>query len=149
MKQVVRTGVFETNSSSTHSLTIASKEDYEAWKRGDLLFEKYNQKFVSATRVTDDIGDWTEKYLEKYSQKLENGYVYHGKYYSTMDELKNSVSVDIDTLNRFVDIVQSNTDNERYTYQKYCDSIRLESFTEEYTTKSGDGVVVFGYYGYD
>lgn len=37
MKQV-RLGVFETNSSSTHSLVICTKEEYEKWKSGELLY---------------------------------------------------------------------------------------------------------------
>lgn len=38
MKIQIRRGVFETNSSSTHSLQICSKEEYEAWKAGDLYY---------------------------------------------------------------------------------------------------------------
>lgn len=45
MRQI-RVGVFETNSSSTHSLTIVSEEDYEKWKSGKLLFHKYNDELV-------------------------------------------------------------------------------------------------------
>ena len=35
MKQI-RRGVFETNSSSTHSITMCSKEDYDKWESGDV-----------------------------------------------------------------------------------------------------------------
>lgn len=34
----VRQGVFETNSSSTHTLTICSKDDYDKWKRGEVFW---------------------------------------------------------------------------------------------------------------
>ena len=33
----VRTGVFETNSSSTHSLTICLLSDFKKWKNGEVL----------------------------------------------------------------------------------------------------------------
>ena len=38
MKQI-RHSVFETNSSSTHSLTICTKGEYAKWKKGELVLE--------------------------------------------------------------------------------------------------------------
>lgn len=38
MRQV-RLATFETNSSSTHTLVIVSKEEFEKWKRGELYLE--------------------------------------------------------------------------------------------------------------
>ena len=37
MKRQIRKGVFETNSSSTHSLTMCLKSDYDKWANGELL----------------------------------------------------------------------------------------------------------------
>ena len=37
MKRQIRRGVFETNSSSTHSLTMCLKSDYDRWNRGEVL----------------------------------------------------------------------------------------------------------------
>lgn len=45
MRQI-RRGLFETNSSSTHSLTMCDKETYERWKKGELLFDTEMEKFV-------------------------------------------------------------------------------------------------------
>ena len=36
MKRQIRQGVFETNSSSEHSIAIVSKNDFERWKKGEL-----------------------------------------------------------------------------------------------------------------
>jgi len=36
MKTTIRTSVFETNSSSSHTFIHASKETFEAWKRGEV-----------------------------------------------------------------------------------------------------------------
>ena len=48
MKRQIRCGVFETNSSSTHSLTMCSEEEFEAWKRGEVLFQAYGKEnFIS------------------------------------------------------------------------------------------------------
>ena len=34
----VRQGVFETNSSPTHTLTICSKDDFDKWKHGEVFW---------------------------------------------------------------------------------------------------------------
>jgi hypothetical protein len=36
--KIIRQGVFETNSSSTHSLTICSCEEYSKWEDGELYW---------------------------------------------------------------------------------------------------------------
>ena len=48
MKRQIRVGVFETNSSSTHSLTMCSEEEFEKWKAGELLYDKYQGGFIDA-----------------------------------------------------------------------------------------------------
>ena len=49
MKRQIRRGVYETNSSSTHSLTMCSEEEFEQWKNGELLFYKWgSEPFVKA-----------------------------------------------------------------------------------------------------
>ena len=35
MKRQIRRGVFETNSSSTHSITMCMKSDYDRWSNGE------------------------------------------------------------------------------------------------------------------
>ena len=38
MKRQIRFGVFETNSSSVHSLTMASSEEFNKWNSGELYY---------------------------------------------------------------------------------------------------------------
>lgn len=47
MKTQIRFGTFETNSSSTHSITIVSKEQYDKWIRGECYFDHNKDKFIS------------------------------------------------------------------------------------------------------
>lgn len=54
MKRTIRFGVFETNSSSTHSLTMASKEEFEKWKRGEILFDRYGEEFITKEEASTD-----------------------------------------------------------------------------------------------
>lgn len=52
MKRQVRRGVFETNSSSVHSITMCTKSDYDKWKNGELVFNKWGEELVP---ITDEI----------------------------------------------------------------------------------------------
>ena len=45
--KIVRQGVFETNSSSTHSLSICSTEDFIKWKNGELFYCCDEDKFYT------------------------------------------------------------------------------------------------------
>lgn len=60
-----RRGVFETNSSSTHSLTMCSKEDFESWKKGLVMFNEYDSKFIPTEEASKKI---KEKYPELESE---------------------------------------------------------------------------------
>jgi len=40
MNTTIRRGVFETNSSSTHSITILSQKDYDKWRNEDLFYDQ-------------------------------------------------------------------------------------------------------------
>lgn len=55
MKLQIRSGVFETNSSSQHTLTIMSKEEYEKYlsdgANANLLWDIYDGRYVSKEDV--------------------------------------------------------------------------------------------------
>lgn len=46
MKEVIRRGAFETNSSSTHTLTICSEEIYDKWKDGEYFYDYYDEDLI-------------------------------------------------------------------------------------------------------
>lgn len=63
MKQI-RRNVFETNSSSTHSLTMCMKSDYDKWVAGDLALDKWGDKLVPITpEVKSDMDSKYPRYL--------------------------------------------------------------------------------------
>lgn len=89
MKRQIRFGVFETNSSSVHSLTIVSKEEFEKFKNDELRMS-WRRNLIPSTDEEFDEADTFDSYGEDY-----------------------------------------------------------EWFESNYTTKSGDEVVAFGYSGYN
>lgn len=51
----IRKGLFETNSSSTHSLTMCSEEDYYKWENGELFFNSWEEQFYNKEDMINDI----------------------------------------------------------------------------------------------
>ncbi len=58
MKQI-RREVFETNSSSTHSITICTAEEYEKFQDGEMMFDFWNGKLVPMKEIKEDEGYFT------------------------------------------------------------------------------------------
>ena len=53
----VRENTFETNSSSTHSLTLASGKEYEAWEKGESLFGYSSEQFYNKENLYETCVD--------------------------------------------------------------------------------------------
>ena len=48
MRQI-RRNVFETNSSSTHSITMCMKSEFDKWVKGELVWSRWGDKLVPIT----------------------------------------------------------------------------------------------------
>ena len=132
MKRQIRRGVFETNSSSVHSLTMCMKSDYDRWESGNLFlftgsgwcYPDYNEPeknhfytreeaiaFEKTNKYGSEDTDWTDEY--------------------TVNEILHE--------NEFYDY--------DYFWDEYCEG--YETFENTMTTTNGEEVVSFGYYGHD
>ena len=138
MKQM-RRNVFETNSSSTHSLTMCSQSQFDDWKAGKVLFHYWKEIFVDVQEMTDE---------EKESAKSEYKEFCENKpYYKKWEDLSE------DEVNQWYNKYRSENsdydDEDLKTFDDYFDSYGLEPFTSYYTSESGDKIVAFGKFGYD
>ncbi len=64
MKRQIRRGVFETNSSSVHSLTMCSDDEFQKWKDGEVLFRKWEDEFVTIDELKKEFAneiDWNNE----------------------------------------------------------------------------------------
>lgn len=89
MKRTIRRGVFETNSSSVHSLTMCSDEEWKAWERGELVFDYMEDKLIPLDNENIESSHYTFKeMIESYwfrddlrtfhkDYKTEDGEVVH------------------------------------------------------------------------
>lgn len=145
MRQI-RRNVFETNSSSTHTLAICTEDEYKDWKDGKLLFNKWNETFVknSINITKQDRKEAEERYT-----------LYKGKYYKDWSELTEAEREEY-TYNY---IAQQRRQEKSFsfeedglTYQEFmqnCNNDGLETETSHYTSPSGDKLVITCAYGYN
>ena len=125
MKKQIRRGVFETNSSSVHSLTMCSGEEYQKWENGKVLFWGERDKFATKEEIIEELKhmrySWGNKEL-----------CYPDVNWDDEDEVSDVFS-----------------DERIKTCEEYFENEWYETFEDRYTTPSGDEVGAFGYYGYD
>ena len=55
MKIKDRRGVFETNSSSVHSITMCMQSDYEKWENGEFIYDRWGDALVPITDENAEI----------------------------------------------------------------------------------------------
>jgi len=85
MKIQIRQNVFETNSSSTHSITICTKDQFYAWKNGELLFKRWDEVFVEydESLLIDPEDNYYEKDYMTYSDYMNMDYETYSQEYKT------------------------------------------------------------------
>lgn len=164
----VRESVFETNSSSVHSLTLTSKSEYTAWKKGDAIMagegnlipftelydtiKKCKKDLVKFTSVDKDqfLALSKEIILEDANGDFDNSY-YGDHYYIGKDGKAPKSSEEIENWEAkkpVADILIGYADEGYVTEEKYYEQAYYETFCYEKTIDGVD-VVAFGYYGHD
>lgn len=127
----MRKNVFETNSSSTHSITMCTEDEYNAWANGDVLLN-------DGWWGKDNMSEFKDK---KFVTREEaEDIIKHNKYHEPTDEL--SDLSDEEFYEYCYDM-----DYELYSMDRYFEKEYLDWFNEKYTTPSGETVVAFGLYG--
>lgn len=145
MKQI-RKNVFETNSSSTHTLAICTEDEYKKWQEGKLLFNKWNETFIkNSIKITKQDKVEAE---ERYNRCK-------GKYYKDWSELTEAKR-DEYTYNYIAQQRRQEKslffEEDGLTYQEFmqnCNNEGLETETSHYTSPSGDKLVITCAYGYN
>lgn len=151
----IRAGVFETNSSSTHSLCIMPKDDYNKWvsSEGEYYFVRGDGYDYSFNRCfSDGVGSGIYS-KEAVKQAIEN----YAKYYEEKHKDETWYTpIDVDMLEHSYDEeVESSREDSRlwdlgiYTFDDWCRyNDELEQYETSFTTPSGDDMIAFGAYGY-
>lgn len=136
MKRQIRRCTFETNSSSTHSLSMCSKEEFEKWENGELLFNEWSEEFVSPQEMSDRDKQRAEQHYEDTKNE------YSKNWSDLSDEAKKKYYKKYAIENDLID-------EDAKTYEEWENDGYLETFVKSYETKSGDTIFAFGKFGYD
>ena len=126
--KTIRIGTFETNSSSTHSITMCMESDFLKWKNGEMYWHRWNDELVSKEEAEKEMAKLREEFIADNPDFDENN-----------EEWK-------EKLEQYI-----NEDKMYYTYEEFndYDYIEYETFVDKYNTPNGDTVVALGYYGQD
>lgn len=151
----IRQGVFETNSSSTHSLCITTENDYKKWCNGTneyyFVDSEYDNEFSKC--FPDGVGhgiyskDVVQDALDKYAKVHEENHK-NDNWHRHIDTHVLEYSDDDDIMYerrdaRMYDLGIYTSDD----WYEYTDA--LEDYYASFTTPSGDKMVAFGAYGYN
>lgn len=60
--KIVRRNTFETNSSSTHSITMCTKDDFKKWENGELVYDKWNDELIPTKNKLSEEDQWDNQY---------------------------------------------------------------------------------------
>lgn len=126
--RTVRNNVFETNSSSTHSITMCTESEFEKWKNGEMYWNRWNEELVDKSVVEKEMARWKEDFIKDNPGYNENDPDWQDKLDDYMNE-----------------------DKCYYTYQEFnsYDYLEYETYETSYKTPNGEVVKAFGYYGND
>lgn len=83
MKIQIRSNVFETNSSSTHSIAICTEDDYKAFKEGEKLIDRNSLKLYNSVEEGMAQDEWAE---EEDFMTYEEFEEYVSEYYEEFEE---------------------------------------------------------------
>lgn len=134
----IRHGVFETNSSSVHSLTMCTADAFDQWVRGEVMFDTYNDRLVN---VKPAITEQDKKNAMEYYDESKS------RYWREWDQLSEEEMSEwyMKYMNDY-----GKFDSDRYkTYEKFFNDGCFETYHQSYTTPNGEKIVAFGYYGHD
>lgn len=139
MKTQIRSGVFETNSSAIHSITICTQKEYSDWLN-------------DMTRMLNDYPD--NKFLPKDEAIEENIKILMKEYELTdknsehrelIEKYRNTGDIEVfDELDEYFD-----KGSYYLTYDEWDSYFEYEKYAKKYITESNDEIIAFGYYGHD
>jgi hypothetical protein len=89
----VRRGLFETNSSSMHSITMCDDSDFEKWKNGLMVYSKDYECLVSLDNK--EYQEWTKKSdAEKEEDWIQYDYLTYDQFFNDWDAIEHEKFMD-------------------------------------------------------
>lgn len=119
MKITYRLGIFESNSSSTHSMIIGMEDDFKKWENGELLYNRYSTRSFCTKKEAIDI------------------------------LRKDSCYEDVDFDNIEPEELEAYLEDEGFISWDWLDNNELEHDYNEFVTPKGEKICAICRYGWD
>ncbi len=131
----IRQDVFETNSSSAHSITVTTASNYQAWIRGELRFNELTNEFSAKPPLPEHLKQQCREHYESNKQP----------YFMDWKSLPEDVREQL-----YDDYARAHSPDTRsfLTHDEWKSRHCGCQFSAvPYTTEHGDAIVAFGYGG--
>lgn len=115
----IRQGIFESNSSSCHSMIIGMEDDFKKWEAGELFWDRHTRSFCTKEEALE--------YLKSY------------KWYKNYD---------FDNMSE-EELMEWLHDADFISYDEFSDNEYLETDYNTFTTPKGETIYMVCKYGYD
>ena len=162
--KTIRTCVFETNSSSTHVISMCSEKKYKDFFEKHIgLWSTGSDKIMSFEEVLEDLkNDYhrNERVRKHFEDQIINDYVADPDKIFTIENLKAVIKEygrieeaydndgDIEGIDSDIHALLWFLSDGYQTADEWAEEDWIEEvFDDTYTTESGETVVAFGYYG--
>ena len=139
----IRYGVFETNSSSVHSLILCSDEEYKAFEKHQLYYNHWEHYFMTYEevhkRIVDLYNNNNEWFIAYWNEFIDEE--------GTEDISPSIEAFDALSLEQKEYFIHHALEGEIASPQDIFENEYLYSFNDIYVTKSGEIIHAFGHYG--
>ena len=164
--RTIRTNAFETNSSSTHVLSICKESVYkDFFDKGIGLWSEDEEEILSYEEVAKILKeDYNDEYYQTYfKKKCSENYTPDPEKIFSVENIENVVKEHKGGVHRVFENLEFENcieDDETallywlnknyFTAKEWADQDWVEdTFNQTYTTDAGEKIVAFGYYGRD
>lgn len=161
--KTIRTCVFETNSSSTHVISVCSEKKYKDFFDKHIgLWSTCSDKIMSFEEVLEDLrNDYkNERVRKRFEDQIINDYVADPDKIFTVENLKAVIKEhgyleeayddadDIEGIDSDIHALLWLLNGSYQTAGEWGEKDWIEeAFNDSYTTENGETIVAFGYYG--
>lgn len=133
----IRQGVFETNSSSTHSMCICTEDEFTNFSCNKAVWDKNSETIIPTNKITRNYITRAKEYYKTQQTTFMKDW----------DSLPEEAQLEF-MVSQFDQSYKGDWLFEGKTFYKDWGT-GFERFEEHFTTPSGDKMVAFGEYGYD